>query len=84
MSEPGITPLAQRLAEENNVDWRSLAGSGDDGTIVERDVLEYLARVMAGEALDPTPEPLPEGMDAWPEADGWTGQQLQDGRARPG
>ena len=46
VSEPGITPLAQRLAEENNVDWRSLAGSGDDGTIVERDVLEYLARVM--------------------------------------
>lgn len=80
MSEPGITPLAQRLAEENNVDWRSLAGSGDDGTIVERDVLEYLARVMAGEeALDPTPEPLPEGMDAWPEADGWAGQQPQDG-----
>src|SRR5690625_5964300 len=35
---------------------------------------------MAGEeALDPTPEPLPEGMDAWPEADGWAGQQLQDG-----
>lgn len=71
MSEPGITPLAQRLAEENNVDWRSLQGTGDGGRIVERDVLEYLARVMSGqEATDPTPEPMPEGMEAWPEADG--------------
>lgn len=77
MSEPGITPLAQRLAEENNVDWRALTGSGDGGRIVERDVLEYLAKVMAGEeALDPTPEPLPEGMTAWPEADGWAGDRL--------
>ncbi len=65
-----IAPLAKRLAEENNVDWRSLKGSGHDGRIVERDVLDYLARVMAGEAdVDPTPEPVPEGMDAWPDAD---------------
>ncbi|HEX7041085.1 MAG TPA: E3 binding domain-containing protein [Trueperaceae bacterium] len=70
MSEPDITPLARRLAEQNNVDWRRLQGSGDGGRIVERDVLDYLARVMAGEeAVDPTPEPLPEGMDAWPEQD---------------
>lgn len=78
MSESGITPLAQRLAEENNVDWRSLKGSGEDGRIVERDVLEYLARVMAGEeAVNPTAEPLPEGMEAWPDADGLAGDRLQ-------
>jgi hypothetical protein len=66
-----IAPLAQRLAEENNVDWRSLEGSGENGRIVERDVLEYLARVMAGEeATDPTPEPLPEGMEAWLDDEG--------------
>ena len=54
--EPEISPLAKRLAEENNVNWRGLDGSGADGRILERDVLEYLARVMAGdEALDPTP-----------------------------
>lgn len=70
MSEPDISPLARRLAEENNVEWRGLHGSGGGGKVVERDVLEYLARVMAGdEDLDPTPEPLPEGMTAWPEDD---------------
>ncbi len=66
--DPDIAPLARRLAEENNVDWRRLEGSGSDGRIVERDVLDFLSRVMAGEeAVDPTPEPLPEGMEAWPE-----------------
>ncbi|MBW6454479.1 MAG: E3 binding domain-containing protein [Trueperaceae bacterium] len=70
MHEPDIAPLARRLAEENNVDWRRLAGTGEDGRVVERDVLGYLARVMAGEeAVDPTPEPVPEGMAAWPADD---------------
>ena len=70
MHEPDIAPLARRLAEENNVDWRRLSGTGDGGRVVERDVLAYLARVMAGnEAVDPTPEPVPEGMSAWPEGD---------------
>ncbi len=78
MNEPGITPLAKRLAEENNVDWRSLPASGSDGRIVERDVLSYLARVMAGdEALDPTPEPVPEGMEAWPDSDGFAADRVQ-------
>jgi len=70
VSEPDISTLARRLAEQNNVDWRSLKGSGPSGKVVERDVLDYLARVMAGEeSLDPTPEPLPEGMQAWPDQD---------------
>ena len=68
--EPDIAPLAKRLAEENNVNWQHLQGSGANGRIVERDVLEYLARVMSGEEdLNPTPEPVPEGMQAWPEQD---------------
>ena len=68
--ETDISPLAKRLAEENNVNWRSLSGSGSSGRVVERDVLEYLARVMAGEEdLNPTAEPVPEGMEAWPEED---------------
>lgn len=68
MSEPEISHLARRLAEQNNVDWQRLTGSGPNGSVVERDVLDYLARVMAGEeALDPTPEPLPEGMESWTE-----------------
>src|SRR5690606_23691594 len=70
VSEPDISTLARRLAEQNNVDWRALDGSGPDGKVVERDVLDYLARVMSGdEATSPTAEPLPEGMDAWPEQD---------------
>ncbi len=70
MGNPSIIPSAQRLAEANNVDWRTLQGSGDEGSVVERDVLAHLARVMLGEAeTHPTPEPLPEGMRAWPEAE---------------
>ena len=70
MNEPDISPLARRLAEENNVRWQELAGTGAGGKVVERDVLEYLARVMSGEeAVDPTPEPVPEGMEAWPDED---------------
>jgi len=70
VSEPEISTLARRLAEQNNVDWRGLRGSGPAGKVVERDVLDYLAKVMAGEeAVNPTPEPVPEGMEAWPEQD---------------
>ena len=78
MDHSEIAPLAKRLAEENNVDWRRLNGTGHGGQVVERDVLEYLARVMAGdEAVDPTPEPVPEGMAAWPEADVRAGADAQ-------
>jgi pyruvate/2-oxoglutarate dehydrogenase complex dihydrolipoamide acyltransferase (E2) component len=63
MEEPKITHLARRLAEENGIDWRRLKGTGPDGTIVERDILAFLAKVMAGEVdLPPMPEsppPLP-------------------------
>jgi hypothetical protein len=70
VNEPDISPLAKRLAEENNVRWQELKGSGAGGKVVERDVLEYLACGMAGEeAIDPTPEPVPDGMEAWPEED---------------
>lgn len=69
--DPDIAPLARRLAEENNVEWRRLQGSGSDGRIVERDVLDFLARVMAGEEdVDPTPEPLPDGLQAWTDEAG--------------
>jgi hypothetical protein len=82
--EPDIAPLARRLAEENNVDWRRLSGTGEDGRVVERDVLGYLARVMAGEeAIDPTPEPVPEGMEAWPEDDVGRYAAASDGDDEP-
>lgn len=59
MSEVKITPLARRLAEENGIDWRQIQGTGPDGTVVERDILAFLARVMAGEVnLPPAPEEI--------------------------
>jgi len=41
-----ITALALRLAEENNLDWKQLEGTGPNGRIMERDVLEKLAEIM--------------------------------------
>ena len=68
MRDPVIVPSARNLAEENNVDWRVLEGSGEGGSVVEQDVLSFLARVMQGDEItNPTPEPVPEGMTAWPE-----------------
>ncbi len=62
-----IAPMAKILAEANGIDWRSIQGSGEDGTIVEQDILNYLMRVMNGEEEPPsTPvdEPPPD----------WTGE----------
>lgn len=68
MSEKTITASAQMLAEDNNVDWRLLQGTGEGGIITEEDVVMYLAMVNVGEApVNPTAEPLPEGLTAWPE-----------------
>lgn len=75
MEEPKITPLARRLAEENGIDWRKLQGTGPDGLIVERDILAYLAKVMAGEvdlppARGPAPAPQGGGTEAGPGGPG--------------
>ncbi len=65
MSEPKITPLARRLAEENGIDWRRIEGTGPEGEITERDILNFLAKVMAGEITlegpPPGEPPPPEG-----------------------
>lgn len=37
-----ISPRARRLAEEHNVPWQTLQGTGPQGAIVERDVRAYL------------------------------------------
>lgn len=68
MSEVKITPLARRLAEENGIDWRQIQGTGPDGTVVERDILAFLARVMAGEVnLPPAPEEMAPPPGAIPD-----------------
>lgn len=39
-----ISPLAQRIAHENNIDLTHIKGSGPDGRIVKRDVEEAIAK----------------------------------------
>ncbi len=68
-----IAPLARILAEANGIEWQRLQGSGEGGTIVEQDILNYLTRIMSGEE-----EPPSTPVDATPE--GWTGdEQLPPG-----
>ncbi|WP_425145322.1 E3 binding domain-containing protein [Deinococcus sp.] len=62
-----ISPLAKILAEANGIDWRGISGSGDGGTIVEQDILNYLSRIMSGDE-----EPPATPVDEAPP--GWTGQ----------
>lgn len=67
-----IAPLAKILAEANGIEWQSLRGSGPGGQIVEEDILDYLARVMAGEA-----EPPATPVDAPPPD--WDGEPFPGG-----
>ncbi len=46
--EPAISPRARRAAEGADIDWRQLKGSGRSSRIVERDVLEAVARLKEG------------------------------------
>jgi len=54
VAPPGFTPaspIAKRLAKEHGIDLREVTGSGQGGTIRERDILKFLevrARVPAG------------------------------------
>ena len=40
----GIAPLAKRIAEENQLDWASIKGTGENGLIIEKDILMALAK----------------------------------------
>ncbi|MGH7177122.1 MAG: dihydrolipoamide acetyltransferase family protein, partial [Tepidisphaeraceae bacterium] len=50
-----ISPLARRIAEENNVDLRQVRGTGPGGRIVQEDVLALVEKRAA-----PTPAPSSE------------------------
>lgn len=49
-----IAPLAKILAEANGIEWENLNGTGEGGQIVEQDILDYLTKVMSGDAEPPT------------------------------
>lgn len=67
-----ITPLAKILAEANGIEWENLPGTGDGGTIVEQDILNYLSRIMSGEE-----EPPSTPVDAPPPD--WNGEEIPAG-----
>lgn len=71
-----ITPLAKILAEANGIEWETLSGTGPGGQISEQDVLDYLTRVMSGEAEPPStpvdaPPPDWDGQDKLPDLSGF-------------
>lgn len=47
-----ISPLAKRLANENNINIATLTGSGEEGRIVKRDIEAYLANPSVGTAFN--------------------------------
>ncbi|OAY80145.1 Dihydrolipoyllysine-residue acetyltransferase component 3 of pyruvate dehydrogenase complex, mitochondrial [Ananas comosus] len=55
------SPLARKLAEDNNVPLASLKGTGPDGRIVKADVEEYLASRAKGAEVPKTV--APQGLD---------------------
>jgi 2-oxoisovalerate dehydrogenase E2 component (dihydrolipoyl transacylase) len=55
---PVISPLVRRLARENGLDLRELAGSGPNGLILRTDV-EQVLRAGAARPGPPAPTPVP-------------------------
>jgi pyruvate dehydrogenase E2 component (dihydrolipoamide acetyltransferase) len=52
-----ISPRARRLALAENVRWQSIAGTGPEGAIVERDVRQYLTQMSQAPQTAPTQTP---------------------------
>ncbi|MFF9898776.1 dihydrolipoamide acetyltransferase family protein [Streptomyces longispororuber] len=61
---PVISPLVRRLARENGVDLRALAGSGPDGLILRADVEDAMraSAASAARVAEPGPPPAARGM----------------------
>lgn len=49
-----VSPIAARMAADNGIDLRSIAGSGPNGRIIKRDIEEALA---GGDKAKPAPAP---------------------------
>jgi 2-oxoglutarate dehydrogenase E2 component (dihydrolipoamide succinyltransferase) len=57
---PGkLSPAAKRVVEENQVDPKSVAGSGRDGRVSKSDVVNYLSAKGAASAAPPAAAPGP-------------------------
>jgi pyruvate dehydrogenase E2 component (dihydrolipoamide acetyltransferase)/2-oxoglutarate dehydrogenase E2 component (dihydrolipoamide succinyltransferase) len=66
-----ISPLARRLAEENNLDYTAIAGSGPNGRIVKEDIEKVLA---AGPVAAAAPAAVASGA--------WTGEVMDGKRVK--
>jgi 2-oxoglutarate dehydrogenase E2 component (dihydrolipoamide succinyltransferase) len=53
-----LSPAAKRMAEENKIDPKTVAGSGRDGRVSKSDVANYLS---AKDPARPSPQVLPSG-----------------------
>ncbi|MCL5996270.1 MAG: E3 binding domain-containing protein [Chloroflexi bacterium] len=75
-----ISPRARRLAEAEGVTWHTLAGTGPEGAIVERDVRQYLATRVSHEPVPTSAYPAqrqqPTSAVAPQRAPGSFGQHL--------
>jgi pyruvate dehydrogenase E2 component (dihydrolipoamide acetyltransferase) len=62
-----ISPLARRFAEEHNLDYRQIRGTGPNGRIIKLDVEAALREAAPAAAAAPAPvyapEPVPAGVD---------------------
>ncbi len=70
-SEPAITPVARRLAQEHDVDITRVAASGPQGRVTKEDVERYLSEQQAAPVPEPKPrerEPQPSPAPAAPAA----------------
>jgi len=52
-----LSPAAKRVAEENKVDPKAVAGSGRDGRVSKSDVVNYLQAMDGAPARAPSPAP---------------------------
>jgi pyruvate dehydrogenase E2 component (dihydrolipoamide acetyltransferase)/2-oxoglutarate dehydrogenase E2 component (dihydrolipoamide succinyltransferase) len=64
-----ISPLAKRLAQEHNLDYTTLVGSGPNGRIVKEDIEKVLAAGPAAAVAAPAPE-------------AWTGEVIDGKRVK--
>jgi pyruvate dehydrogenase E2 component (dihydrolipoamide acetyltransferase) len=64
-----ISPLAKKLAEENNISIQKLSGSGDEGRIVKKDIESAMSGAVGSTAnVSSTPNiVLPVGVESYEE-----------------
>lgn len=65
--EPGgpVSPLVRRMARENNIDLKSLKGSGAGGRVTKQDVENYLASRQAPPPVAAAPAAPAAAQPAW-------------------